>query len=64
MKNNWPVKKLGDIIELQYGKGIASEDRKPDGLYPIYGANGALGRTDQYLVEGEAIIDNFSFSSR
>lgn len=56
MKTNWPIKKLGEIIELRYGKGIAKEDRKIDGGYIIYGANGILGRTDKYLVEGEAII--------
>lgn len=56
MKNNWPVKKLGEVIELKYGKGISVEDRKTDGKYPIYGANGELGRTDKFLVDGEAII--------
>lgn len=56
MKTNWLVKKLGEIIELRYGKGIAKEDRKIDGAYIIYGANGILGRTDKYLVEGKAII--------
>lgn len=56
MKTNWPVKKLGELIVLNYGKGIPEGDRKPDGLYPIYGANGQLGRTDKYLVEGEGII--------
>lgn len=56
MKTNWPVKKLGELIVLNYGKGISEGDRKADGLYAIYGANGELGRTDKYLVDGEAII--------
>jgi len=56
MNSPWPTKRLGEIIELHYGKGISKEDRKADGKYPIYGANGELGRTDKYLVEGEAII--------
>lgn len=56
MKSNWPVKKLGEAIEFHYGKGISSEDRSPSGKYPIYGANGVLGRTNKYFVEGEAII--------
>ncbi len=56
MKTNWPTKKLGEIIELHYGKGISKYDRKTNGKYPVYGANGELGRTDKYLVEGEAII--------
>lgn len=52
----YPTKKLGDIIELKYGKGISRADRSPDGKYPVYGANGILDYTDKYLVEGEAII--------
>lgn len=56
MKPNWPIKKLGEVVEFHYGKGISSEDRNPTGKYPIYGANGELGRTDKYLVGGEAII--------
>jgi len=52
----WHTKKLGEVIELHYGKGIPRHDRKPHGKYPIYGANGELGRTDKYLVDGEAII--------
>jgi type I restriction enzyme S subunit len=55
-EKKWGTKKLGEIIELHYGKGIPQKDRKVDGKYPIYGANGELGRTDKYLVEGEAII--------
>lgn len=54
--NNFPTKKLGEVIELRYGKGISKNDRKPDGKYIIYGANGELGRTDKYLVEGNAVI--------
>lgn len=52
----WPTKKLGEIIELHYGKGIPRHDRKPNGKYPIYGANGELGRTDKYFAEGDALI--------
>src|SRR6266404_5769031 len=52
----WPTKKLGEVIELNYGKGISVEFRKSNGKYPIFGANGEMDRTDKYLVEGEAII--------
>lgn len=52
----WPTKKLREIIELHYGKGIPRHDRKPNGKLPIYGANGELGRTDKFLVEGDALI--------
>ena len=56
MKTNYPTKKLGEVVELNYGKGITKYDRNTDGRYPIYGANGELGRSDKYLVEGKAIV--------
>lgn len=56
MKNNWFIKKLGELIELKYGKAIHKHERKLDGKYPIYGANGELGRTDKYLIDDNAII--------
>lgn len=52
----WPTKKLGEMITLCYGKGIPRHDRNANGQYIIYGANGELGRTDKYLVDGEAVI--------
>lgn len=55
-EKKWEVETLGEIIELLYEKGIPEKDRKADGKYPIYGANGELGRSDKYLVEGAAII--------
>jgi len=47
-------RKLGKVVEFHYEKGISRYDRKLDGKYPIYGANGELGRTDKFLVDGEA----------
>lgn len=52
----YPTKKLGSVVELQYGKGIARHDRDEAGSVPIYGANGILGRTKKALVSGKAII--------
>lgn len=56
MKNTWSTKRLGELIELKYGKAIPKNDRKLDGNYPIYGANGELGRTDKYLIDDNALI--------
>lgn len=52
----WPTKKLGEVIELHYGKGISKYDRKFDGKYPVYGANGILDYSDKYLIDADAII--------
>lgn len=56
MKTNWPIKKLGEVIILNYGKGIHESDRDKNGKNPIYGANGILGWTNKFLVKGEGII--------
>jgi type I restriction enzyme, S subunit len=55
-KRKWSGERLGKVIELYYGRGISKEERKSDGKYLVYGANGVLGRSDKYLVEGDAII--------
>ncbi len=56
MKANWEVKKLGEVIELVYGKPLPDSKRKPDGLYPAYGANGEKDRTDEYYYNKKSII--------
>ena len=44
MKNivlhNWQIKKLGEVLKLEYGKPLSKSDRKDGGSYPVYGANG------------------------
>jgi type I restriction enzyme, S subunit len=52
----YPTKKLGEIVELHYGKGISKHERKPDGKYPVYGANGILDYSDKFLVDSDAVI--------
>jgi type I restriction enzyme, S subunit len=56
MKKDWEVKKLGEIIKLEYGKPLPKEKRKPDGEYPVYGANGEKNRTDHYYYDKKSII--------
>lgn len=56
MLSSWPIKRLGEVIELQYGKGIARHERDDTGEFPIYGANGVLGWTNKAWISGEAII--------
>lgn len=52
----WKENKLGEIFVFNYGKGLARSERSETGKYSVYGANGELGRSDRYLVEGEGII--------
>jgi type I restriction enzyme S subunit len=54
--NKYPIKTVGEIVELHYGKGIARNERSVTGKYPIFGANGVLGHTDKYLIDSDVII--------
>ena len=56
MKAGWKTKKLGEIIQLEYGKPLADSDRNPNGLYPAYGANGIKDRTDKFYKGESSII--------
>lgn len=53
----WKEGKLGELISISSGKGLKRTDFVDDGLYPVLGANGEIGRVDEYLVgEGENVI--------
>jgi type I restriction enzyme, S subunit len=56
MKAGWEIKKVGDIIKLEYGKPLPDSKRKYDGAYPVYGANGEKDRTDEYYYDKPSII--------
>lgn len=51
----WEVKKLGDVLELNYGKALTKENRH-EGIYPVYGSSGIVGTHDTSLVKGPGII--------
>jgi type I restriction enzyme, S subunit len=53
--HGWEVKKLGDILELKYGKALKKEDRQP-GDYPVFGSSGIVGTHKIPLAEGPGII--------
>ena len=51
----WETKKLGDIIELKYGKALKKTNRC-DGECPVFGSSGIVGYHDKSLVKGPGII--------
>jgi len=51
----WEVKKLGDVLELNYGKALKQEDRR-GGDVPVFGSSGIVGQHDTALVKGPGII--------
>ena len=44
----WEVKSLGEIAELYQPKTISEKEMLTNGKYLVYGANGIVGRYDQY----------------
>lgn len=51
----WRVGKLGEIIELVYGKALKEENRIT-GDYVVVGSNGLVGTHSEYLVEAPGIV--------
>lgn len=52
----WKEKKIGNILKLEYGKPLPKEKRSHNGLYPVYGANGVLARSDEFYLDELSII--------
>ncbi len=56
MKVAWIERPVGEILQLEYGKPLEHFDRKPDGRFPVYGANGEKDRTDKFYHDKQSII--------
>jgi type I restriction enzyme S subunit len=52
----WEENLLGDLIVFKNGKRIENTDYDDNGLNPVYGSNGIIGRTNKRNVVGESII--------
>jgi type I restriction enzyme, S subunit len=52
----WQTVKLGDIAELYQPKTITKSEMTEDGAYPVYGANGIIGRYDDFNHDGEQLV--------
>lgn len=46
----WKEGKLGEFINIGSGKALKHNDFVNEGLYPVLGANGEIGRANEYLV--------------
>ena len=51
----WKECKLGDLFSLEYGKSLKYY-RYSEGKFPVYGTNGRIGNTDNYLSPIPSII--------
>ncbi|OGW51138.1 MAG: hypothetical protein A2Z50_07810 [Nitrospirae bacterium RBG_19FT_COMBO_42_15] len=54
-EEGWETGKLGDVIELVYGKGLKEEIRTGKG-FPVVGSSGIVGHHSEFLVEGPGIV--------
>ncbi len=55
-EKGWEVKKLGEVCDLYQPKTISSEQLITDGNYPVYGANGVIGRYNQFNHEESEVL--------
>lgn len=51
----WSVRKIGQLLELVYGKALKATDRV-DGAIPVYGSGGVTGFHNQALVNHGSVI--------
>lgn len=51
----WEEGKLGDYLSITSGKGLKKDDFNVNGLYPVLGANGIIGRSDNFLYNEKLI---------
>jgi type I restriction enzyme M protein len=54
--SKYPMVSLGDVCELYQPKTITQSDLVEDGPYLVYGANGVIGRYDQYNHEYSEVL--------
>ncbi|RYY45252.1 MAG: restriction endonuclease subunit S, partial [Chitinophagaceae bacterium] len=55
LPEGWRFGKVGEMLELVYGKALKENDRK-GGKYPVLGSSGIVGYHDVYLSTGNGIM--------
>lgn len=53
---DWENIYLGDIVAITTGKGSTKANLSEYGKYPLYGANGIMGRSQSYLLNEKVIV--------
>ena len=56
MKVDWEVKPLGEVCKIYQPKTISKKDMVTDGQYPVFGANGVIGRYDKFNHEEPQLL--------
>ena len=55
-KAGWEVKTLGEMCEMYQPKTISKKDMDPNGEYPVFGANGIIGRYSKFNHEDPELL--------
>ncbi|MDO9046472.1 MAG: restriction endonuclease subunit S [Methylobacter sp.] len=55
-KEDWLEKPLGYLFEISSGKCLKKENLIDNGIYPVLGANGEIGRTNDYLFDEKLLF--------
>jgi restriction endonuclease S subunit len=61
MKNNWSTKKLGEVIDINFGERITKNNNSGN-KYPVYGGGGESFKTDHFNRENEFVISRFAIA--
>ena len=56
LPSGWVQTTLGDVLPIQYGKGLVEAIRDPNGQVPVYGSSGIVGSHNHALTSKAALI--------
>ena len=56
MKSDWKRSTLGETCEMYQPKTISAKELVVNGAYPVYGANGVIGRYDKFNHEDAQLL--------
>jgi len=56
MKKGWQTKTLGEMCEMYQPKTISGKEMVADGAFPVFGANGVIGRYNQFNHEEPQLL--------
>ena len=56
LPQNWVCARIGDLLDVTYGKGLPASERAESGPVAVYGSNGVVSYTSKAMVNQSAII--------
>jgi|AntRauTorckE6833_2_1112554.scaffolds.fasta_scaffold11043_2 type I restriction enzyme S subunit len=63
MKNNWQIKEIDDVCEVEYGTRVVNK-RDGGSVYSVYGGGGATFHMDTFNREDRMVVARFAMSER